>query len=191
VTYPAITVRVPDWVEAFCQSLPPVLPSVDDRLRVAIELARRNVGNGTGGPFGAAVFDDAGRLVAPGVNLVVPSRCSLLHAEVVALALAQQRVGRWDLSDGGRERYELCASSEPCAMCFGAVSWSGVSHLVCGARAEDAQAVGFDEGPKPDDWLAALEARGIEVVRDLLRAEAVAVLRDYARRGGIIYNPGR
>lgn len=170
--------------------MPPAIPRVEDRLRVAIELARRNVVHGTGGPFGAAVFDASGGLVAPGVNLVVEGRCSVLHAEIVALALAQQRVERFDLSAGGRERYELCTSSEPCAMCFGAVPWSGVTRLVCGARADDARAVGFDEGPKPVEWIAALETRGIAVERDLLRDEATAVLREYAARGGCVYNAG-
>ena len=184
----SLTIRLPDWVEAYCQSLPPVVERIEDRLRLAIELARRNVAEGTGGPFGAAVFSASGRLVAAGVNLVVTSRCSLLHAEMVALALAQQREGRFDLSAGGRFQYELCASSEPCAMCFGAIPWSGVSRLVCGARVEDAEEVGFDEGPKPEHWAEALASRGIGVVRDLLREEAVAVLRQYAARGGCVYN---
>jgi tRNA(Arg) A34 adenosine deaminase TadA len=65
-------------------------------------------------------------------------------------------------------------------MCFGAIPWSGVRQLVCGARASDAEAIGFDEGPKPARWVAALEARGIKVVRDIQRAEARAVLREYA-----------
>jgi len=34
-------------------------------------------------------------------------------------------------------------------MCFGAVPWSGVRHLVCGVRGEDAAEVGFNEEPKP------------------------------------------
>jgi tRNA(Arg) A34 adenosine deaminase TadA len=188
VALPEVLIRVPPWVATFVASLPAAIPRREDRLRVAIELARRNVAQRSGGPFGAAVFDDAGRLVAPGVNLVVPLGCSILHAEMVALALAQRCAGRFDLSDGGRRRYELCASTEPCAMCFGAIPWSGVSCVVCGARDEDARAAGFDEGPKLADWVGALAARGIEVVRDVLRSEAAAVLSDYRATGGPIYN---
>ena len=69
------------------------------------------------------------------------------------------------------------------------IPWSGVTRLVCGARAADAEAIGFDEGPKPRGWIAALERRGIAVVRDVRRADAVAVLRAYAAAGGAIYNP--
>ena len=76
-------------------------------------------------------------------------------------------------------------------MCFGAIPWSGVRRLVCGARDEDARAIGFDEGPKLPDWVDALEARGIAVVHDVLRDEAVAILRHYQESGGIIYNGRR
>jgi tRNA(Arg) A34 adenosine deaminase TadA len=75
--------------------------------------------------------------------------------------------------------------------CFGATTWSGVRRLVCGARDEDARAIGFDEGPKLPDWVGALEERGISVVRDTCRDEAAAVLRDYAESGGLIYNARR
>jgi hypothetical protein len=59
--------------------------------------------------------------------------------------------------------------------------------LVCAATTADAEAVGFDEGPKPDAWVTVLESRGIAVTRGLLRAEAKRVLDDYAARGGPIY----
>ena len=73
-------------------------------------------------------------------------------------------------------------------MCMGSIPWSGVRRLVCGARDEDARRVGFDEGPKARDWVQALTARGIAVVRDVCRQEAAAVLLDYARCGGPVYN---
>ena len=49
----------------------------------------------------------------------------------------------------------------------------------------------FDEGDKPADWVGALGRRGIEVVRDIRRKEASAVLEEYARKAGVIYNPSR
>jgi tRNA(Arg) A34 adenosine deaminase TadA len=76
-------------------------------------------------------------------------------------------------------------------MCFGAIPWSGVPRLVCGARDEDARRIGFDEGPKLSGWQEALENRGIHVVRDVLRKEAVEVLDLYVRLGGPIYNAGK
>lgn len=165
-----------------------VLPDPAARAGFAVDLSRRNVAQGTGGPFGAAVFErDTGRLIAAGVNLVTTANVSVLHGEMVALMCAQQRLGSYDLGRGPHAT-ELVTSCEPCAMCYGAVPWSGVRRLICAAREADARAVGFDEGDKRDDWQACLERRGIAVLRDLHRDEAAQVLRDYQSRGGAIYN---
>ena len=73
-------------------------------------------------------------------------------------------------------------------MCLGAIPWSGVASLVCGARDEDARSIGFDEGEKPMHWIEALEKRSIKVTRDILRDKSKAVLQEYIDEGGIIYN---
>jgi tRNA(Arg) A34 adenosine deaminase TadA len=189
--FPSVAIQLPAWIEAFLSSAASDFRGDEERMRFVIALARRNVEAGTGGPFAAAVFDAEGRLIAPGVNLVISTACSVLHAEIVALVLAQKVLGRYDIGDGGRLRYDLFAAAEPCAMCFGAIPWAGVGRLVCGARDEDARGIGFDEGPKLPDWTDHLRARGIEVVRDVLRQDAIAVLRQYAAAGGVIYNPGK
>lgn len=188
---PHVTIHLPTWVENFLKTSPTIFKNVEDRMRFVLDLSRQNVQHRTGGPFAAAVFENDGRLVAVGVNLVVTAKCSVFHAEIVALVLAQRVMGRYDLSDGGRLHYDLFATTEPCAMCFGALPWSGVQRLVCGARDEDARAIGFDEGPKMIDWVTALNDRGIAVLRDVLRTDAVAVLQNYAATGGTIYNAGR
>ena len=167
-------------------------PTWEERMGVAVGLSRRNVVERTGGPFGAAVFDlSTCRLVALGVNLVVPTTSAAAHAEVVAICLAGQAVGNFDLTEGAGGPTELVTSCSPCAMCLGAVPWSGVSRLVIGAREEDARSVGFDEGNRPLDWVEGLQRRGIEVIQDVLRAEAVAVLRDYVGGGGLVYNSSK
>lgn len=186
------SLRLPGWVRGFLRHRPARVAGREPRMRLAIALARENVARASGGPFGAAVFERAsGRLVAVGVNRVEPTGQSHAHAELLALALAQRAVGGWDLAAPGLPAHELVTSSEPCAMCFGAIPWSGVAALVCGARAADAEAVGFDEGPKPARWVAALERRGITVARDVLRDEARAVLAAYAAAGQTIYGPAR
>ena len=136
--------ELPAWVAPFIAAYDPDFSTPEKRMALAIALSAENIKHQTGGPFGAAIFDAAGKLIAPGINLVPSKNCSILHAEMVAIALAQKTLGRYDLSDGGRETYVLAASTEPCAMCFGAVPWSGVKRLICGARDEDARAVGFD-----------------------------------------------
>jgi len=186
-----VILELPDWLQTLIERPTQTFDSIEARMSLAIELARRNIEHRTGGPFGAAIFESqTGRLLAPGVNLVEPAHCSIAHAEMVAIALAQQTLGVYDLSQDGRA-CELVTSTEPCAMCLGAIPWSGVRRVVCGARGQDACAIGFDEGAKPTDWIGALGERGIEVTRDVQRDQARAVLQHYHSSGGLIYNADR
>ncbi|HEX9562970.1 MAG TPA: nucleoside deaminase [Gemmatimonadaceae bacterium] len=162
----------------------------EERMRVAIELALQNVRHGTGGPFGAAVFEiESGRLVAVGVNSVVRLGNSSLHAEIVAFMRAQSRVGNYTLAAPGLPAHALYSSCDPCAMCLGAVLWAGVRRLVCGASRQDAESLRFDEGPVFPQSYDYLRRRGLQVVHGVLRDEARAALELYGVGGGVIYNP--
>lgn len=190
--YPQYHISLPSWIAEFLSEPEYVFPDMQQRMELVIELARRNIEHKTGGPFGAAVFEiPTGKLIAPGVNQVESSNCSLAHAEMIALALAQQKLGTYDLASDPNRSYELVTSTEPCAMCLGAIGWSGLRQVVCGARDQDARAIGFDEGDKPTDWVGSLESRGIHVIRNVLRPQAQAVLLQYQNTNGLIYNPGK
>ena len=184
--YPQLTLALPEWIEAFVGAQKQCFASLPERMQFVIELSRLNVDHGTGGPFGAAIFDShTNQLVAPGVNLVIPALCSVAHAEIVAIVIAQQRLRQYDLSQKGTSTYELVTSTEPCAMCFGAIPWSGIRQLVSGARRQDATKIGFDEGPRPPNWMQELEKRGITVVKKASpgRGEAVNGLVRVNKRG--------
>ena len=177
---------LPPWAIGPLEGLG-LLPDADARMAVVLQLAEATVANSSGGPFAAVLFTlGDGRVIAAGVNLVLATRAPVAHAEIVAIALAGSRLGTNDLARAGP--IELVTSCEPCAMCMGALPWAGVSRVVCGARDEDARAVGFDEGDKHPDWPDRLRARGIEVVRDIRRQEAADIMRRYAVGGGVIYN---
>lgn len=164
-----------------------VYADAQTRVDLAIRLALRNIEEGSGGPFGAAVFDADGGLVAAGVNLVLPQHCSAAHAEVVAFSAAQARLGRARLNEDGR-RYQLATSAQPCCMCYGASFWAGIDELLIGARSEDVMELSeFDEGPLPADWIGELAKRGIAVRRDLLREAARGVFVRYAELNGARY----
>lgn len=181
----SFSIDLPDWFDGWLTDQPEVFPEPEDRVRAAIELSRNNVERDTGGPFGALVTDENGRLVAAGVNRVHPDSCSAAHGEIVALSLAQARLGTYDLGEHGD--LELATSCEPCAMCLGAIPWSGIKRVLCGASKKDAEVTGFDEGERIEDWIGMLNRRGIEVVTGILQADAAAVLHDYAKRGSRIY----
>lgn len=184
-----LVIDLPDWLDEVVD-WSARYESDEARMRVAVELSRQNVLRDLGGPFGAGVFEArGGRLVVAAVNCVTRAGNSILHAETLAIMLAQARLGTYDLGAGQDESYLLVSSCEPCAMCLGATLWSGVRTLVCGATKEDATAVGFDEGPVFAESWAYLERRGLRTVRGVLREEAAAVLELYRARGGPVYNP--
>jgi tRNA(Arg) A34 adenosine deaminase TadA len=181
VDYPAWVAEVVDHDRLFADD--------EAKMRLAITLSRENVQRGTGGPFGAAVFErDTGRLVAVGMNSVVRLGNCTLHGEMVAFMMAQHAVGSYSLNLPGMPAHELFTSCEPCAMCLGATLWSGVRRVVYGAGREDASRLRFEEGPVFTASYQYLEDRGIEIVRDLLRDEARAVLELYRTKQGTIYN---
>jgi tRNA(Arg) A34 adenosine deaminase TadA len=192
VSEPVLSIALPDWLAPFLARRPSALARPEDRMRLLIELARENARRETGGPFAAGIFEArSGRLVEAGVNVVVPARSSLAHAEVMAIGAAQRAFETHDLGAPALPSLLLACSAEPCVMCQGAVIWSGVRALECGARGEDVERAGFDEGPKHEGWDGELRRRGIAVTRDLLRPEAAEVLGEYAAAGRHVYNPTR
>lgn len=185
---PVINIDFPAWLESFAER-DRRFASDEEKMSVAINLAVENVSRGTGGPFGAAIFDSrTGEILSLGMNQVVRLNNSCLHAEVTAIMSAQATLNSYNLSDKEESPYELFTSCEPCCMCLGAILWSGVKRLVCAATKEDASRIGFDEGPVYESSYEYLQERGIEVKRYLLRAEAVKAFELYKTQGGLIYN---
>lgn len=181
IDYPAWLGETVDWSRGYRND--------DEKMGLVVSLARENVLRETGGPFGAAVIERAtGRLVAIGVNSVVRLNNSVLHAEVFAFMMAERQLGSFTLGAEGMPEHELVSSCEPCAMCLGAILWSGVRRVVCGAAREDATRLQFDEGPVFEESYTYLEKRGIEFVHGVRRDEARAVLELYRSRSGPIYN---
>ena len=108
-------------------------------LREVIEMGVDSAA-GVGGPFGALVALEDGRVVGRGTNRVISEGDPTLHAEVVAIREACRKLGTHDLSGA-----VLYASCEPCPMCFGAAYWARVDRIVHAASRADAAAAGFDD----------------------------------------------
>lgn len=180
--YAQVHLVLPAWIH---DAVDPLTICADDEAKVAlaIELSRLNVAHGSGGPFGAALFDEgSGRLLGIGVNRVLPQSCSVAHAEIMAFMTAQARTRKVRLNEDGA-KIVLASSSQPCCMCYGASFWAGIDTLLIGARSEDVMALtSFDEGPLAADWIGELNRRGIAVRRDILRERAREVLAEYGRQ---------
>ncbi|MDQ0893943.1 nucleoside deaminase [Agromyces ramosus] len=165
------------------------LTTAEQRMRLANRLADRNWRAGNGGPFAAIVVDAAsGALVSVGVNMVLGTNLSTMHAEVMALSLAQRALGRWDLGADGAE-LELVVNWRPCVMCYGAAMWAGVRSLaIAGEGREVEELTGFDEGPMPADWVGEFERRGIRVAVGLGHDDAIEVFRAFGASDAVVYN---
>lgn len=186
----AFELRLPDWARELLETLTHDSPTLEDRMRLTLRAARENFSRDTGGPFAAAVFEtQTGRLVSLGVNRVVPESCSSAHAEVMALSLAQRRLGTFDLGGAALPEHQLVVNWRPCAMCFGALPWSGIRSLViAGGGPAIERLTGFDEGPIHPAWSAELQRRGIQVTEGVLEGEAWSLFEDFAKSGRLVYN---
>lgn len=183
-----IRIDLPDWAAEIAPYGKEFVTS-EARMRLCIDLARKNIERNGGGPFGAAVFEiETGRLVGIGMNLVVPMKNSVLHAEIVAFMDAEARVGSYTLAADGLPAHEVVTTCEPCAMCLGASLWAGVKRITYGATRADAAELNFDEGPVFPQSYEYLQERGIETVGEVLRSDAREIFRLYRERQGTIYN---
>lgn len=108
-------------------------------MRLALEEGFKNIASGEGGPFGAVIVRD-GEVVACVRNKVLRSNDPTMHAEMVAIRQACEKLGSFDLSDC--EIYSTCL---PCPMCMGAIFWARIPKLYYGASDSDAAAIGFSD----------------------------------------------
>jgi tRNA(Arg) A34 adenosine deaminase TadA len=90
----------------------------------AVELAAaaREHGNH---PFGSLLVDGAGDVVLEAENTVVTGNDCTAHAELNLVRAASARFGPEELG-----ACTLYTSTEPCAMCAGAIFWSGIGRVV-------------------------------------------------------------
>ncbi|MDA8744430.1 nucleoside deaminase [Rubripirellula amarantea] len=185
-----VSIEIPAWVLTEQTKLPTHLTSTEAQMEAVIHFSRLNFQNQTGGPFAAGVFEkETGKLIAIGVNRVVPEHVSSAHAEIVALSLAQQSLETFDLGGPGMPHHRLVVNGRPCAMCFGSLPWSGIRSLVIGASGEQIETItGFDEGPIHPRWQDELQSRGIDVIEDVLADQACDMFREFAASGAKVYN---
>jgi tRNA(Arg) A34 adenosine deaminase TadA len=143
-------------------------------MKRAIELARRAIRNGDGGPFGAVVVRE-GEIVGEGWNQVIRTNDPTAHGEIVAIRDACSRLGTFAL-----EGCEIHTTGQPCPMCLGAIQWARIGRILYGFRVEDAAEIGFDDHEFFRQMTLPPEERMIPA-QELCRAEALETAREYAR----------
>lgn len=164
----SLTLSLPSWIDEYMEKTPQEFTTLEGRMKFVLGLAVENIHHKSGGPFSSAVFNiETGELISVGVNRVMPESCSCAHGEMMAIMLAQKRLGTYDFSLKGK--FQLFTNAKMCIMCMGGVIWSGVCEVVSSATPEDVQnIIGFDEGPVPKEYNFELEKRGIKVIERVL-----------------------
>ena len=142
-------------------------------IRVSIEVARKARDKGNH-PFGALLVDEQGHILLEAENTVVTEKDCTGHAETNLMRQASRKYDRDFLA-----KCTLYTSTEPCAMCSGAIFWGNARRVVYGLSeeglyemvGEDAEEVLylpcrelFGKGQKP-----------IEVIGPVLEEEAKKV----------------
>lgn len=149
-------------------------------LRSAIEIARQSRAHGNH-PFGALLADANGEVLLTTENTVVTERDCTGHAETNLMRRASREFDR-DLLAG----CTLYSSTEPCAMCAGAIYWGNVGRVVYALGEAQLLAI---TGDNPENLTLSLPcrevfARGqrrIEVVGPALEEEAKKVHEGFWR----------
>jgi tRNA(Arg) A34 adenosine deaminase TadA len=149
----------------------------EEYMRRAIEEARRNITDQTGGPFGACIVRD-GRVLAVARNSVLAEDATC-HAEINAIRLASKELGTFDLSGS-----VIYSTTEPCPMCFSAIHWAHIDAIYYGTSIEDVKKLGFNELCISNTAMKELGGASVDLHYPLLYDECINMLEDWKKQSG-------
>jgi tRNA(Arg) A34 adenosine deaminase TadA len=143
-------------------------------LRRSFDLAGRAITHGNH-PFGAILIDQNGNVLIEMENGYMPAHDATAHAERLIATQACTT-----LSPDVLRHATLYSSAEPCAMCAGAIYWSGIGRLVYGLSERRLRMLTGNHPENPTLDLPCREVfkrgqRPTEVIGPMLEDEAAAV----------------
>jgi len=143
-------------------------------MRLALAEAEKNLDTLAGGPFGACIVKH-GEVIALARNTVLAEQDATCHAEINAIRAASRALGQHQLSG-----CVIYSTTEPCPMCFAAIHWAGIEHIVYGSRISDVQRLGFNELTIGNRQMQRLGHSPVTLQDNFLRRECLALLRKWA-----------
>ncbi len=152
-----------------------------EKMRVAIDIAKKGIAKRQS-PFGAAIFDAKGKLVAKAHNTVFADKDVTAHAEINAIRKACNKLRKIKL-----DNCIIYSTTEPCPMCFSAIHWAGISKIVYGTTINDADVLGFSELKISNRKLKSLAKLKIKIYGPFMRKECLALFKEYAQKVGKYY----
>lgn len=155
---------------------------MNEIMQAALKQAQDTMNKNIGGPFGAAIIDANGKVLAVASNSVLRDNDPTAHAEVNAIRAACKKIGSYDLSG-----CILYTTAYPCPMCLAAIIWANIKKVYFGCRPSDAEAIGFR-----DDFIYRFiedKCRNQEVmdIAELDRDECLKLFQEYQELNKTIY----
>lgn len=137
---------------------------------IAIELSKKATY-----PYGAIIVKN-GEIIGRSDSNVPVSKTAFSHAELRAIEDAMSHLGGHLCAEGGKDCI-IYSSCEPCAMCMGAILYTGIEKLVYGATLEDSKECVNDILVKAHIVADNCKNRHIEIIKEVHRDKAVEALK--------------
>ncbi len=116
-------------------------------------------------PFGACIVKN-NTVITCNYNSVFATCDITAHAEITAIRTACKKLQTINLHN-----CIIYSTYKPCPMCFGAIHWAGIKHIIYGTSIEDAQELGFSELPLSVSCIQALTNSPITIQGHVLYQE--------------------
>ncbi|MFA5380354.1 MAG: nucleoside deaminase [Candidatus Izemoplasmatales bacterium] len=143
-------------------------------MKKAIDKARVTMNQNIGGPFGAAIVDSQGEILAVSSNSVLADHDPTAHAEIKAIRAACLAINSHDLSG-----CTLYTTAYPCPMCLGAILWANIKNIVYGCRPKDADEIGFRDDFMYDFFRSGLNNTSLITMSEDHRDECLKLFKEY------------
>ncbi len=146
--------------------------SPEELMQRAINIAQNNVESRKGGPFGAVVSDNDGKVLGEGANGVTSRIDPTAHAEVMAIRQAAEKLSRSDLSD-----CVLYCSSAPTAMGKALIASVGITRVYFALGHDEVSAL-RERGSLEAEYIQIGQEQAMQVFKAWQELDDKAKLRD-------------
>ena len=151
-------------------------------MKLALERARETMNANIGGPFGAAIVDEKGRVISISSNSVLKDNDPTAHAEMNAIREACKVKDTYDLKD-----CILYTTAYPCPMCLSAIIWANIKKVYYGCTAKDAEQIGFRDDMIYRFIQSECKDKDTMEIKELDREECIVLFDEYKNNNKIIY----
>ena len=149
---------------------------------LAVKKARQTMNKDLGGPFGAAITDRDGSLIAVSSNRVLSAHDPTAHAEISAIRAACRKLGTHDLTG-----CTIYATGYPCPMCLGAIIWANIKVCYYGNDPKEAEEIGFRDDYIYDFILGGRKDVSVLRLEQTGHDEAIGLYEEYSEKDKELY----